>query len=294
VLPHRGSRHARSHCSAAHDVPPVTGRVNNLRRASELDNAIDPGSEGPTGGVRSSRNSTPPVATNYTIEPAGYYGIQRNQTTIAKQVTTVAATRPPVVFMERATAIVPPPLLSVAPNSMTKVGGLVDNVRLASIANSRPSKSTVQRWRGVESGGISQTAVRVTALVNIGFGAGWTTTLLTRTLVPLVRDALWCPNQGVTPWLFTRLCESGERDVGGIAAAEIPRDRDAILGAGLPAGQDTCPRSCNVGKELRAGHDQNRCGATESAQCAPLLSLTTDDCARGLHPSHSRTDHRRW
>jgi hypothetical protein len=56
---------------------------------SERDNTIDAGSECPTGGLRSSRNSTPLVAIN-TIEPAGYYGIQRNQTTIAKQVTTVA------------------------------------------------------------------------------------------------------------------------------------------------------------------------------------------------------------
>jgi hypothetical protein len=62
---------------------------------SELDNTIDAGSECPTGGLRSSRNSTPLVATNDTIEPAGHYGIQRNQTTIAKQVTTVVATRPP-------------------------------------------------------------------------------------------------------------------------------------------------------------------------------------------------------
>jgi hypothetical protein len=55
----------------------------------ERDNTIDAGYECPTGGLRSSRNSTPLVAIN-TIEPAGYYGIQRNQTTIAKQVTTVA------------------------------------------------------------------------------------------------------------------------------------------------------------------------------------------------------------
>ncbi|MDT5111862.1 MAG: hypothetical protein QOK33_1149 [Mycobacterium sp.] len=56
----------------------------------ERDNTIEPaGSECPTVGLRSSRNSTPLVAIN-TIEPAGYYGIQRNQTTIAKQVTTVA------------------------------------------------------------------------------------------------------------------------------------------------------------------------------------------------------------
>ncbi|MDT5216529.1 MAG: hypothetical protein QOK18_4768 [Mycobacterium sp.] len=56
---------------------------------SERDNTIDAGSECLAGGLRSSRNSTPLVAIN-TIEPAGYYGIQRNQTTIAKQVTTVA------------------------------------------------------------------------------------------------------------------------------------------------------------------------------------------------------------
>jgi len=55
---------------------------------------------------------------------------------------------------------------------MTKVGRLVDNVRLASIANSRVSRSTVRLWRRVESGVITQTAVRVTALVNIGFGVG--------------------------------------------------------------------------------------------------------------------------
>jgi hypothetical protein len=33
-------------------------------------------------------------------------------------------------------------------------------------------RSTVQRWRRVESGVFGQTAVRVTALVNVGFGIG--------------------------------------------------------------------------------------------------------------------------
>jgi hypothetical protein len=58
----------------------------------------------------------------------------------------------------------------------------------------------------------------------------WTTALLTRTMVALVRDAMWCPNRGVSPWSFTHPRQSGERDVGGIAAAEIPRDRDAVPG----------------------------------------------------------------